>query len=63
MDRILAARLAQELRMLLEDTSYARAAEKVAEELRGVDGAAAAAECLIGELPNRAHESLAPAPT
>jgi rhamnosyltransferase subunit B len=58
-----AARLARELRMLLEDTSYARAAENVAKELRGIDGAAAAAECLIGQLRKRVHESRASAPT
>jgi UDP:flavonoid glycosyltransferase YjiC (YdhE family) len=51
-----AARLARELRTLLEDSIYASAAQDVADRLRGVDGAAAAAECLIGQLRNRARE-------
>ena len=49
-------RLARELRTLLEGPTYARAAVEWAEQSRGVDGAVAAAQCIIGciSLPHSA---------
>jgi UDP:flavonoid glycosyltransferase YjiC (YdhE family) len=41
------ARLARELRALLDDSRCAKAAAKTADNLRGVDGAATAAQCII----------------
>jgi rhamnosyltransferase subunit B len=45
-----AARLARELRALLDDPTHARAAVEIAERSRGVDGAAVAAQCIIDSM-------------
>jgi rhamnosyltransferase subunit B len=45
-----AARLVRELRALLGDPAHARAAAETAEKLRGVDGAAAAAQRIIDSM-------------
>lgn len=45
-----AARLARELRALLGDPTHARAAAEIAEKSRGVDGAEAAAQCIIDSM-------------